>query len=160
MAQQVAHRDRLAVGRDGPHGGELGHVLGQGRIEDQLAGVAQRQDRERRHVLGHRGDPERGVLAHPPPGLAVRQPQGHHMDEPSLVDDTGDKTRELVLPGKSRRGSIDFRKHHGTLAGPGSSRRLLFVAGNPAPVPSPFVSQAGHEQRRPVVQRWHSRSPG
>ena len=110
MGQQIAHADRPAVERRRPHLGELRHVLGERRIERQAALVAQRQDRERRHVLGHRGDAEGRLAAHCPLGLAIGEADGRHMGELAVLDDAGGEAGKLFLLGKSRVGGVYFGK--------------------------------------------------
>ncbi len=110
VRQQVANGDRGAVPGRGLHRGELRHVLLQRRVELQLAPVAQGQDRQSGHVLGHRGDPEGRPRLHTPAGFAVGDAKCRHVDEAASLDDPGGKARDMLLFGKRGTGRIDLDK--------------------------------------------------
>ena len=110
VRQQVANGDRRAIPCRGLHRGELRHVLLQRRVELQLAPVAQRQDRQSGHVLGHRGDAEGRPRLHTPAGFAVGDAKCRHVDETASLDDPGSKARDMLLFGKSGTSRIDLDK--------------------------------------------------
>ena len=108
MREQVAHRHRRAVAGGGLHRRELRNVPVERRIELQLSLVAQRQDGQRRHVLGHRGDAEGGPCLYAPAALPVGKADRPHMGEAALLHDAQGEARDSFPFGEGGAGRIDL----------------------------------------------------
>jgi hypothetical protein len=100
VVQQIAQRDRAAVGGGQRRRGELRHVGGDRRVERDLAFIAQHQDRERGHGLGHRGDAEAGTGGHRPPGLAIGSADGLGPAQRAIGDQPEHEAWNVVLLGE------------------------------------------------------------
>ena len=111
--QQVAQGDRRAVACGGGTDANCGTYSRERRIEREPALVAQRQDRERRHVLGHRGDAEGGVGPDLARALDVGEAERRHMGEAAVLHDPGDEARDLLLLGEGREGRVDLGEGSG-----------------------------------------------
>jgi hypothetical protein len=87
MREQMADGDPRRVGGGIAQIFQLRHVPLGRIVERQLSFVAQLQDRHRGEALGHRGDPEDGVLVDRRLGVHVAQPGDAGMRKLAVDDD-------------------------------------------------------------------------